>query len=132
MAQSVPLPDLIRIAEDVARGRWAMLNGHHAEAVARFRAAAAIEATIVYMEPSFWHYPVSQSLGAALLMAGDAAGAAQAFRATLVQTPHNGWALYGLALSEKAAGHKAEAAAAEAAFRRAWAGDPRWLKLERL
>jgi hypothetical protein len=84
------------------------------------------------MEPSYWHYPVNQSLGAALHLAGDHAGASAAFRAALAQTPRNGWALFGLATSETAAGHKPEAAAAQAAFRRAWAGDPKWLKLERL
>jgi predicted Zn-dependent protease len=75
---------------------------------------------------------VQQSLGAALLLAGDHAGASAAFRAALVQTPNNGWALYGLARSEAAAGHRAEAAAASVAFGRAWAGDRRWLKVERL
>ncbi len=130
--QAVPLPDIIRLADNVARGRWAMAKGLHVVAAAHYRAAAAIEATIPYMEPSYWHYPVNQSLGAARLLAGDAAGASAAFRAALVQTPRNGWALFGLARSEAAAGHKAAAAAAEQAFRRAWAGDPAWLKLERL
>lgn len=132
VAQSVPLPDLIRIADNVARGRWAMAGGLHVVAAAHFRVAARIEASIPYMEPSYWHYPVNQSLGAARLLAGDAAGATEAFRAALVQTPGNGWALYGLAMSEAAAGHKVEAAAAESAFRRAWAGNRAWLKLERL
>jgi tetratricopeptide (TPR) repeat protein len=132
MEQAVPLPDLISIAEHVAQGRWAMATGAHAAAVGHFRAAAAVEATIPYMEPAYWHYPVNQSLGAALHLAGDQAGAIAAFRAALVQTPGNGWALFGLARSESAAGHKAEAVAAEAAFRRAWAGDVRWLKVERL
>ncbi|WP_156255138.1 hypothetical protein [Sandarakinorhabdus oryzae] len=130
--QSVPLPDLIRIADNVARGRWAMAARLYVVAAAHFRAAARIEATIPYMEPSYWHYPVNQSLGAARLLAGDAAGASEAFRAALAQTPGNGWALFGLAQSETAQGHKPEAAAAEMAFKRAWAGDPKWLKLERL
>ncbi|WP_017667453.1 hypothetical protein [Sandarakinorhabdus sp. AAP62] len=130
--QAVPLPDIIRLADNVARGRWAMAKGLHVVAAAHFRAAAAIEATVPYMEPSYWHYPVNQSLGAARLLAGDAAGASEAFRAALAQTPRNGWALFGLARSEAAAGHKAEAAAAEQAFRRAWVGDPAWLQLERL
>lgn len=130
--QAVPLADIISLADHVARGRQAMARRQFADAAAHFRSAAAIEASIPYMEPSYWHYPVNQSLGAALLLAGDATGASAAFRAALAQTPHNGWALYGLSRSEAAAGHKAEAAAAGAAFRRAWAGDPRWLTLERL
>jgi tetratricopeptide (TPR) repeat protein len=130
--QAVPLPAIIDVASGVAHGRWAMARQDYRGAAGHFRAAAAIEATIPYMEPSYWHYPVNQSLGAALHLAGDQAGAIAAFRAALVETPGNGWALFGLARSEALAGHKAEAAAAEAAFRRAWAGDPRWLKMERL
>lgn len=130
--QAVPAGELIALATAVARGRWAMAHGQHAEAARHFRAAIAFETAMPYMEPRYWHYPVSQSLGAALLLAGDRAGATAAFRAALVQAPGNGWALYGLAQSEAAAGHKPEAVAAQAAFRRAWAGDPTWLKLERL
>ncbi|WP_164155813.1 hypothetical protein, partial [Sandarakinorhabdus rubra] len=130
--QAVPLPDLIDVASGVARGRWAMAHRDYRAAASQFRAAATIAATIPYMEPSYWHYPVNQSLGAALHLAGDQAGAIAAFKAALVETPGNGWALYGLARSEAAAGHRLEAAAAEAAFKRAWAGDRRWLKLERL
>lgn len=130
--QAVPLPDLIGVATHVARGRWAMAHKDYRAAADHFRSAAASEATIPYMEPSYWHYPVQQSHGAALLLAGDAAGASAAFRAALVKTPGNGWALFGLAHSEQALGHKPEAAAAEAAFRRAWAGDMRWLTLTRL
>ena len=130
--QGLPMAAIVDVADHVAQGRWAMARRQYAEAATHFRAAATIEATIPYMEPNYWHYPVNQSLGAALLLAGDAAGASAAFRAALAQTPRNGWALFGLALSESAAGHKPEAAAAQAAFKRAWAGDPQWLKLERL
>jgi tetratricopeptide (TPR) repeat protein len=130
--QAIPVPDLIAVAEDVARGRRAMAEGRFRDAAARFRAAAETEAKIGYMEPPFWYYPVRQSLGAALYLAGDADGASEAFRAALVQSPNNGWALFGLAKSEAAAGHKAESAAALAAFEKAWAGDKGWLKMERL
>jgi tetratricopeptide (TPR) repeat protein len=125
--QGLPMAAIVDVADHVAQGRWAMARRQYAQAATYFRAAAAIEATIPYMEPSYWHYPVNQSLGAALHLAGDHAGASAAFRAALAQTP-----LFGLATSEAAAGHKPEAAAAQAAFRRAWAGDPKWLKLERL
>ncbi len=130
--QGLPMAAIVDVADHVAQGRWAMARRQYAQAATYFRAAAAIEATIPYMEPSYWHYPVNQSLGAALHLAGDHASASAAFRAALAQTPRNGWALFGLATSEAAAGHKPEAAAAQAAFRRAWAGDPKWLKPERL
>ena len=71
-------------------------------------------------------------MGAALFLAGKPAEASEAFRAALAQSPRNGWALYGLARSEDALGRKAEAEAARQAFVRAWAGQPQWLRMERL
>lgn len=131
-AQGVPAADLIALAEAMARGRLAFQQRRYGEAVRHYEAAAEIEGRIPYMEPAFWPYPVSQSLGAALLRAGRAADAAQAFRKALAQAPDNGWALYGLAESEAAQGHALEAAAARRAFGRAWLGDPAWLRLDRL
>ena len=84
------------------------------------------------MEPPFWYYPVNQSLGAALYRAGNYAEAREAFTAALVQSPNNGWVLYGLAATNRATGLKAEATATDAALKRVWAGDPRWLRMERL
>jgi tetratricopeptide (TPR) repeat protein len=109
-----------------------MAGGRYAEAVRLYREAAAEESKIPYMEPPFWYYPVHQSLGAALYKAGKYAEAREAFTAALVQSPNNGWALYGLAATNRANGLKAEAAAADAALKRAWVGDPRWLRMERL
>ena len=84
------------------------------------------------MEPPWWYYPVQQSLGAALYRAGRYGEAQQAFTAALAKYPGNGWALYGLAASEQKLGRRAQAAAATAALNRAWMGDPKWLRMERL
>ena len=84
------------------------------------------------MEPPWWHFPVSQSLGAALYRAGKYDEAREAFTAALAQYPNNGWALYGLAATEKASGRQLQAAAADAALRKAWVGNPAWLKMDRL
>lgn len=132
IAQGVPAPDLLALAQAVARGRNAAAYGRYDEAIGHYRQAIALERAIPYQEPPYWYYPVSQSLGAALHLAGRHEEASEAFRAALVQAPNNGWALYGLAQSEAAQGRQAEAAAARAAFTRAWAGQPAWLKMERL
>lgn len=132
IAQGVPTPVLLNLAEATARGRLAYHEGRYEDAVGHYRAAVALERDLTYMEPSWWYYPVSQSLGAALLRAGRPNEASRAFRQALIQTPNNGWALYGLAESEAAQGHAVEAAAARRALDRAWLGDPRWLRLERL
>lgn len=132
VAQGVPAPDLLSLAEAVARGRLATARGRHLEAAGHYRRAAEIEAGLPYQEPPYWYYPVNQSLGAALYQAGRPAEAAVAFRYALAQTPNNGWALYGLARSEAAQGNADEAATAEAALRAAWLGDRRWLRMDRL
>lgn len=130
--QGVPAHDLLALAESVARGRYATAERRYEEAIGHYRAAIAIEARLPYQEPPYWYYPVHQSLGAALFLAGRHAEASEAFRAALLQAPDNGWALYGLARSEATQGRAAEAAAARRAFDRAWAGQARWLRMERL
>ena len=130
--QGTPAPDLLTVAEGVARGRFAAAIGRHGEAADYYRRAAAIEKDLPYLEPSLWYYPVSQSLGAALFQNKKYAEAAEAFRAALAQTPNNGWALYGLMRSEAMQGHRLEAAAAEQALAKAWLGDRRWLRMDRL
>lgn len=132
VAQGVPAPDLLALAEAVAHGRMAMARGRPAQAAEHYRRAADLEAALPYMEPAFWYYPVHQSLGAALYQAGRPDLAADAFRLALTQTPNNGWALYGLARAEAAQGRAAEAAAADQALRTAWLGDARWLRMDRL
>jgi tetratricopeptide (TPR) repeat protein len=132
VGQGVPAPDLLSLAESVARGRLAYARGRFDDAIGHYRAAIAVEARLSYQEPPYWYYPVSQSLGAALLRAGKPGDAAQAFRAALAQTPANGWALYGLAQAETAQGHALEAAAARQALNRAWVGNRSWLNLSRL
>jgi tetratricopeptide (TPR) repeat protein len=130
--QGVPAADLLMLAELVARGRFAATQGRLDEAITFYRRAAEIEGGIPYQEPAYWYYPVKQSLGAALFRAGRHAEASDAFRGALAQTPNNGWALYGLGRSEAAQGHKLEAAAANKALSKAWIGDARWLRMERL
>lgn len=132
MAQGVPAPDLLLLAEAVARGRFAHASGQFKEAADHYREAMVLERKMPYQEPSYWYYPVSQSLGAALYADGQYEQARDAFQVALNQTPHNGWALYGLAQSEAALGHKSEASAARQAFEQAWLGDRAWLRMERL
>jgi tetratricopeptide (TPR) repeat protein len=130
--QGVPAPQLLQLAETVARGRFAMASGRYGDAVRFYREAANQEAQIPYMEPPFWYYPVHQSLGAALYKAGKYDEARDAFTAALTQSPNNGWALYGLAATNRATGLKSEAASADAALKKVWAGNPGWLRMERL
>lgn len=130
--QGVPAADLVMLAERVARGRFASARGRHDEAIGFYRQAIEIEGRIPYQEPTYWYYPVKQSLGAALFQARRYSDASEAFRGAIAQTPNNGWALYGLSRSEAAQGHKLEAAAADKALSKVWLGDVRWLRMDRL
>jgi tetratricopeptide (TPR) repeat protein len=132
VAQGMPAPDLLALAKATARGRFATAVRRYAEAADFYRAAIAIEGRIPYQEPPYWYYPVNQSLGGALFLAKRYDEASQAFRAALMRAPNNGWALYGLARSEDALGHKLEAAAARQAFDRVWIGEKSWLRMDRL
>ena len=130
--QGVPVKELLSLAETVARARWAYSGRNYAKATRLYREAIGIEDKITYMEPPWWYYPVHQSLGAALYRQGRYDEARQAFTTALAHAPNNGWALYGLAASERAQGRKLQAAAADAALKRAWMGDPRWLRIDRI
>lgn len=132
VAQGMPAPELLALSQAVAHGRFAVQSGNFAGAADHYRAAIRIEDQLPYQEPPYWYFPVRQLLGAALFLAGRHEEASKEFRDALVRSPQNGWALYGLKRSEEALGHQLEAAAARKAFTKIWAGDPRWLRMDRL
>jgi tetratricopeptide (TPR) repeat protein len=132
LAWAVPAPDLLRIARHVLEGRIAQAEGNFEQAIQEFEVAVQIQDSLPYMEPEFWYYPIRQSLGATLLMAGRAEEATEAFRAALIDAPNNGWALFGLMEAQKALGDEAGAAASAKLLDQAWAGDRDLLELARL
>ena len=73
-----------------------------------------------YAEPPDWYYPVRESLGPALLLVGDAAGAEKVFREDLKNNPRNGRSLFGLIESLKAQGKQDAARWVEGEFKAAW------------
>jgi predicted Zn-dependent protease len=84
--------------------------------------AVQIQDALPYMEPEYWYYPVRQSLGATLLMAGRADEAEAVFRETLIETPNNGWALSGLMQAYEAQGDQAAKAEVAKLLDKAWVG----------
>jgi len=52
-----------------------MANHDTEAAIGKLQEAVAIQDTLKYGEPPDWFFPVRESLGAALLMKGDNAGA---------------------------------------------------------
>jgi Tfp pilus assembly protein PilF len=94
---------------------------HNAAAIAAWRQAVTLEEALQYDEPPAWFYTVRQSLGAALLRAGNPLGAEQIFRGALVTRPRDGRLLYGLWQTLLAQGRASEALLVEQQFTRAWA-----------
>src|SRR6266550_198448 len=70
--------DVLAIARDVLGARISLARKDNA--TAKLQSAVATQDTLKYSEPEDWFFPVRESLGAALLMNGDAAGAEKIFR----------------------------------------------------
>ena len=119
-AAGIPGPEVLTIAQEVLGGRMAMAKGDPAGAIPFFERAAQTQEALAYMEPPYWYYPVRQSLGAALLLAGRPDEARQAFEAALKRSPNSGWALFGLKEAAKARGDKAAEEDAEAKLAKVW------------
>lgn len=119
----LPAGDILEIGAHVLEGRLAVAAGDYEQAAAHFRAATEIEDRLPYMEPPFWYYPVRQSLGAALLLAGKPEEAVAVLHESLLKAPNNAYALHALALAEKARGNERAAKAAAKARDAAWAGE---------
>jgi len=132
IAGGVPVPDILRLAQHVVAARIAQAEGDLGTAATQFELAIAVEDSLPYLEPPYWYYPVRQSLGAVLLAAGKPAEAERAFQQSLIRTPNNGWALYGLREAQKAQGDAVAAQLTERLFKRAWGGDQADIDLARL
>jgi tetratricopeptide (TPR) repeat protein len=128
----VPAPDLIALAGHVAAARIAQAEGDLALAADAFRRAVDIQDRLPYMEPPYWYFPVRQALGAVLLGQGKAAEAEMVFRRTLIASPNNGWALFGLLEAQKAQGDAVGAAQTAKLLNNAWLGDKAALTMARL
>jgi tetratricopeptide (TPR) repeat protein len=110
----------------------ARLAASPAAAVPLYKKAVELQDALVYDEPPAWYYPVRESLGAAMLRAGDAAGAEAVFREGVARSPHNGRMLFGLVESLKAQNKSAAAVQVRKEFDAAWEGADLTLKLEEL
>jgi tetratricopeptide (TPR) repeat protein len=124
--------DILKIAEGVLGAKIALAKKDTAGAVTQLQTAVAIQDTLKYGEPPDWFFPVRESLGAAMLMQGDAAGAESVFRADLDRNPRNPRSLFGLQQALKAQGKDYDAGFIETQFRSSWKGGSTSLKVEDL
>jgi tetratricopeptide (TPR) repeat protein len=112
----------VEVAAAVLAARIAASELRGDAAVASLEQAVAGEDRLPAGEPKDWFFPVRDLLGAQLLIVGRAADAERVYREDLRRLPKNGWALYGLAAAQRAAGNAREAKATEREFASAWKG----------
>src|SRR6476660_433216 len=96
--------DVLKIARDVLGAKIALAKKDKASTIALLQSAVAAQDTLKYAEPEDWFFPVRESLGAALLMNGDNAGAEKVFREDLNIHPRGPRSLFGLQHALKAQG----------------------------
>lgn len=121
--------DILALAAETLAARTA---ASPAESVAHWRKAVAIQDGLVYDEPPGWYYPVRESLGAALLRAGQAGEAERVFREGVKRSPRNGRMLFGLMESLKAQAKIEDAEQVRREFEACWAKADLKLRLEDL
>jgi tetratricopeptide (TPR) repeat protein len=114
-----------RLMEVAARVLEARLATDPKSAPPLWRRAVEAQDALSYDEPPAWYYPVRQSLGAALLRAGQAPEAETIFRENLRRYPRNPWSLFGLWKSLEAQGKSVDATWVGREFESSWkGGDP--------
>jgi tetratricopeptide (TPR) repeat protein len=124
--------DVLKIAKEVLGAKIALAKKDNAAAIAQFQEAVATQDLLKYNEPEDWFFPVRESLGAALLMNGDAAGAEKVFREDLDRHPRNPRSLFGLEQTLKAQQRDYDAGFVQKQFQASWKGGPAPLKVDDL
>jgi tetratricopeptide (TPR) repeat protein len=123
---------LLALAAATLDAQLAATRGETSAALDGWRRAVTLEAELQYDEPPAWFYTTRQSLGAALLRAGEDDAAEQAFREALATRPRDGRLLYGLWQTLLAQGRASEAQLVQGQFARAWRGATTQLTLDEL
>jgi tetratricopeptide (TPR) repeat protein len=121
--------DIMKIAMDVLGAKIAMARKDSAVAIAKLTEAVAVQDSLKYGEPPDWFFPVRESLGAALLMSGDATGAEKVFRTDLDQHPRNPRSLFGLIETLKAQGKNYDGGFVQKQFEASWKGESSTLRI---
>jgi len=124
--------DILKIAENTLGAKLALAKKDNAGAIKMLQAAVSIQDTLKYGEPPDWFFPVRESLGAAMLMNGDAAGAEGVFRADLDRNPRNPRSLFGLRQALLQQKREYDAGFIQKQFEASWKGGKQELKLEDL
>lgn len=109
-----------RVAYEVVAGELAHLEGNADKAIEHLIKAIAAEDALTYTEPSAWHIPPRQNLGAVYLEHGKYEEAEAIYREDLSRLRQNGWSLLGLHQALKAQGKAEEAGKVQKEFEEVW------------
>jgi tetratricopeptide (TPR) repeat protein len=112
--------DVLTIAENVLGAKIAMAKHDSASAISMLRRAVEVQDSLKYDEPPDWFYPVRESLGAMLLLNGNAPEAEKVFRADLDRNPRNPRSLFGLAEALRAQNRAYDAQFVDKQFQSNW------------
>ncbi|MGB5190417.1 hypothetical protein, partial [Robiginitalea sp.] len=111
---------IARVAYEVVAGELAHLEGDSQKAIQHLKQAVAAEDALTYTEPSAWHIPPRQSLGAILMEVGAYTDAESVYREDLERLRQNGWSLFGLSQALDAQGKEEEAKTVQKEFESVW------------
>jgi hypothetical protein len=100
--------------------------------VAKWEQAVKLQDALAYDEPPAWYYPMRESLGGALLRAGNAPAAEVVFREGLRRSPKNGRMLFGLLETLKAQGKRESIPWVQRELGAAWKNADLTLRIEDL
>lgn len=121
-AAGIPAQDVLGIYRRVLIGRAFMAEGNHTAAIAELRQAVDAQARVPYTEPPYIYYPIRRTLGAAYLLNNQPAVAEIEFLYTLIESPNDAYAYWGLSQARRMRGDRTGANAARQLFNAAFLG----------
>ena len=111
---------LAKLAYEIVAGEMAAKENNLEKAISHLEKAVEMEDHLIYNEPSAWHIPPRQNLGAVLLKAKKYAEAEAVYKKDLENLRQNGWSLMGLHQSLVAQGKTNEAQKVKTEYDLAW------------
>jgi tetratricopeptide (TPR) repeat protein len=131
-AQNIPAQQVLDVYRRLLVGRAHMVDGNYPAAIAELRQAVELAAQVPYMEPPYIYYPIRRTLGAAYLLNNQPAVAEMEFLQTLIESPNDAYAYWGLSESRRMRGDRRGASAARQMFNAAFLGQRNSISTMRL
>lgn len=131
-AQNIPGQQILEVYRRLLIGRAFMVEGDYTAAIAELRQAVEQQAQVPYTEPPYIYYPIRRTLGAAYLLNNQPAVAEMEFLQTLIESPNDAYAYWGLSESRRLRRDQRGANAARQMFNAAFLGQRNSINIMRL